>query len=67
MTINDWRVRAVYASQRTNAGSAFANHVVLIWTVGRHTYGVGFHNDQGIPETLRLSETFVRGIKLVAP
>ncbi|MDX6534615.1 MAG: hypothetical protein QOF68_2359, partial [Gaiellales bacterium] len=52
MTINDWRVRAVYASQRTNAGSAFANHVVLIWTVGRHTYGVGFHNDQGIPETL---------------
>ncbi|MBA3552550.1 MAG: hypothetical protein H0W27_06740 [Actinobacteria bacterium] len=27
----------------SNIGSIFANHLVLVWTVGDHTYGVGFH------------------------
>jgi hypothetical protein len=67
LRINGWRMRAVYAPQDGNDGSAFANHVVLIWTVGGHSYGVGFHNDQGIPETLRLNEALARGIDLVAP
>jgi hypothetical protein len=30
-------MRAVLVPSSTNAGSAFAEHVVLIWTVGRHT------------------------------
>src|SRR4051812_12151387 len=34
LTINGWRVRAVYVPPATNDGSAFASHVVLIWTVG---------------------------------
>jgi len=50
----------------TNDGSAFANHVVLIWTVGTHTYGVGFHNLVGIPATLALDVALARGIKLVS-
>lgn len=67
LTINGWRMRAVYAPQDTNDGSAFAHHVVLVWTVGQHTYGIGFHNHQGIPETLRLNEALARSIVLVGP
>ena len=37
VTIHGWRMRAVFAPMATNDGSAFAQHVVLIWTVGRHT------------------------------
>src|SRR4029453_5021680 len=44
LTIRGWLMRALSAPSRTNEGSAFASHVVLIWTVGDHTYGVGFHN-----------------------
>jgi hypothetical protein len=48
MIINGWRTRAVYVPPKTNEGSAFARHVVLIWTVSGHTYGVGFHEVQGL-------------------
>jgi hypothetical protein len=65
VTINGWRMRAVYAPQSTNDGSAFANHVVLIWTVGRHTYGIGFHTVDGVPQALRLDRALARGIRLV--
>jgi hypothetical protein len=67
LTINGWRMRAVYVPRRTNDGSAFADHVVLIWTVGRHTYGFGFHNHRGIRATLRLDKALARGIELIAP
>jgi hypothetical protein len=67
VTINGWRMPAVYVPPGTNDGSAFAHHVVLIWTVGRHTYGVGFHNLYGLPETLRLDEELARHLKLVGP
>jgi hypothetical protein len=43
LTINGWRMRAAYVPVKTNAGSAFMRHVVLIWTVRGHTYGIGFH------------------------
>lgn len=65
--VNRWRTRAVYAVAATNAGSAFSNHVVLIWSVGGHTYGVGFHNVRGRRQTLRLDEAVVRSIRLVTP
>lgn len=42
MTANGWRVRVVFVPAATNQGSAFANHVVLVWTVGAHTYAAGF-------------------------
>ncbi len=66
VTVNGWRMRAVYAPGATNAGSAFSDHVVLIWTVGGHTYGVGFHNADGIRRALELDEDLARGIELVA-
>jgi hypothetical protein len=65
VTINGWRMRAVYAPQSTNDGSALVNHVVLIWTVGRHTYGIGFHTVDGVPQALRLDRALARGIRLV--
>jgi hypothetical protein len=64
MTINGWRARSVYVPPETNDGSAFAHHVVLIWTVGRHTYAVGFHDVAGIRPTLALDIALVRAIRL---
>jgi hypothetical protein len=63
--INGLRMRAVYVPPATNDGSAFMNHVVLIWTVGRHTYGVGFHNVSTIRETLLEDVELARSIELV--
>lgn len=65
VTINGWRMRAVYVPPATNDGSAFMHHVVLIWSVGEHTYGFGFHNLHGIRRTLRLDEELARYVTLV--
>ena len=67
LAISGWHVQAVFVPQATNDGSAFAHHVVLIWTVGSHTYGVGFHDVKGVLRTLALDERLVRSIKLVGP
>jgi hypothetical protein len=67
LTINGWRMRAVYVPPGTNDGSAFAHHVVLIWTVGGHTYGIGFHRGENVRETLDLDSALARGVRLVAP
>lgn len=67
LTINGWQMRAVFGPQATNDGSAFANHVVLVWTVGHHTYGVGFHDVSSIQQTLLRDEKLARSIRLVAP
>jgi hypothetical protein len=67
VTINDWRMHVVFVPPKTNDGSAFANHVVLIWTVGNHTYGVGFHDINGIHQTLLLDEQLAKHIRLVGP
>jgi hypothetical protein len=72
VTIRGWRMRAVYVP---TSSAAFGSHVVLIWTVGRHTYGLGFHDAEqfscfcttprGLRQTLRLDEEFASHIKLV--
>jgi len=67
IVINGWRVRAFFAPQATNDGSAFANHVVMIWTVGAHTYGIGFHNVAGIRTTVLRNEALLRNVRLVRP
>jgi hypothetical protein len=67
LTLNGWRMRAVYVPVKTNDGSAFARHVVLIWTVGGHTYGVGFHKTGSFRQTVDLDAALVREIRLVAP
>jgi hypothetical protein len=60
-------MRAVYVPVKTNAGSAFMRHVVLIWTVRGHSYGIGFHNVHGLGATLDLDTALGRGVRLVAP
>jgi hypothetical protein len=67
LRINGWQMRAVYVPPAANDGSAFMRHVVLIWTVGGHTYGVGFHNVHGLDETLDLDAALARGLRLIAP
>jgi hypothetical protein len=42
LTINGRRMRAVFVPAANE--SAYMHHVVLIWTLGEHTYGVGFHD-----------------------
>jgi hypothetical protein len=66
-TVGLTRMRAVFVPQGTNDGSAFANHVVLIWTVGRHTYGVGFHVVKSLRQTLLLDRELARHLRLVRP
>jgi len=58
-------MRSVYVPLATNDGSAFMNHVVLIWTDAGHTYGIGFHNTKGIHGTLLLDEELAKHIRLV--
>jgi hypothetical protein len=52
---------------KTNAGSAFMRHVVLIWTVRGHTYGIGFHKVHGLQQTLDLDVALARAVRLVPP
>jgi len=67
VTVNGQRMRSVYVPPLTNDGSAFMDHVVLIWSVAGHTYGVGFHNTRGIRRTLLLDEKLAEHIRLVGP
>ncbi|HZT91331.1 MAG TPA: hypothetical protein VFA05_04750 [Gaiellaceae bacterium] len=66
-TIGKWRVDEVFVPPSLNEGSAFAGHVVLVWTVGRHTYGVGFHDVSTIRQTFRLDLALARATRLVGP
>lgn len=65
VSVRGWKMQAVFVPQGTNDGSAFAHHVVLIWTVGQHTYGLGFHDIHGLRETLQADEEFARHVDLV--
>jgi hypothetical protein len=65
VTVNGTRMRAVYVPPNTNDGSAFAHHVVLIWSVGDHTYGIGFHATRGLAQALRNDIALVRFVRLV--
>lgn len=35
--------RLYYVPPKTNDGSAFMGHLVMVWTAGDHTYAYGFH------------------------
>jgi hypothetical protein len=67
LTIKGWEMAAVYVPPETNEGSAFARHVVLIWTVRGHTYGIGFHNVHGLRQTLALDTALANSIRFIAP
>jgi hypothetical protein len=61
------RLEVAVRSRYDREGSAFADHVVLIWTVGDHTYGFGFYNVHGLRQTLNLDLELAGGIRLVTP
>ena len=67
VVIHGWRMRAVYVPAARNEGSAFMNHVALIWTTAGHTYGVGVGGPQSNAVTLRLAETLARQLVLTRP
>lgn len=65
MTIDGRRMRAVLVPPGSE--SAFGDHVVLIWTVGQHTYGLGFHNFHGLKQALLLDKELAKYTTLVRP
>jgi len=67
ITVNGWRARWMFVPPRTNDGSAVAGHVMLIWTTGGHTYGVGFHDTSTRAVTRAMDLELVRYIRLVSP
>jgi hypothetical protein len=48
--VKRWLIQSVYVPPATNEGSAFMHHVVLIWSVGGHTYGIGSTTSKGSTE-----------------
>ena len=67
ITIRGRRMHEVFVPPALNEGSAFAGHVVLIWTAGQHTYAFGFHDVSTIKQTLALDLTLGRSLTLIAP
>jgi len=65
VTIGGKRAHAVLVP--SGSETVFGDHVVLIWTVARHTYGIGFHNFTGLRQTLQLDEELLRHVVLVEP
>jgi hypothetical protein len=65
VTIGTRRMRAVLVPPGSE--SMFGNHVVLIWTEGQHTYGIGFHNFTGVRQTLLLDQKLVKHLRLARP
>jgi hypothetical protein len=65
--INGWRARWVFVTPATNDGSAFAGHVVLVWTTAGHTYAVGFHDLSTRAQTRAMDLELVRHMRLVSP
>jgi hypothetical protein len=66
ISVNGWRARWVFVPPKTNE-SATIGHVMLVWTTGGHTYGVGFHDLSTRATTRALDLELVRHIRLVSP
>ena len=67
LRVRGWAVREVAVPLATNEGSAFARHLVLVWTLRGHTYAVGFHRVGSLRRTRMLNERVVRSVSLIAP
>jgi hypothetical protein len=63
--VNGSEMREVWVPARTNDASSFSDHLALIWTVGGHTYAIGFQNLHALDETLRLDRKIAAGIRLI--
>jgi hypothetical protein len=60
-------MHAVFVPEAQNEGSAFMDHVVLIWTTEGHTYGVGVRAPAGISRSLQLAKALAQQIELTKP
>jgi hypothetical protein len=50
-----------------NAGSAFMDHLVLVWNASGHTYAYGFHVVDTLAQARALDLALVRHLELVLP
>ena len=65
--VGEWTMREVYADPATNEGSAFSDHVALVWTAEGHTYALGFHLKGSGRKTRALNRAVARSVSLVPP
>jgi len=65
--VGAWTMREVYADPATNEGSAFSDHLTLVWTSEEHTYALGFHLTGSRRETRALNRSVARTVSLVPP
>ncbi len=63
--VDGLRARWVFVPPAKNEGSAFAGHVVLVWTKTGHTYAVGFHDTSTRGATRAMDLELVRHLRLV--
>jgi hypothetical protein len=66
-SVHGWRARWVFVPPATNEGSAFADHVVLVWTTNGHTYAVGFHETTTRAATEAMDVEIVEHLRLIEP
>jgi hypothetical protein len=67
VTVGRQPMQEVYVPPKTNDGSMFMHHIVLVWTQGGHTYGVGFHDTGNRKRIEVLNAAVAASIKLVKP
>jgi hypothetical protein len=65
LTAGRWHGRWVFVNPATNPGSAFMGHLVFVWTVGGHTYAVGFHAVTTMLTAAAMDYELVRHIELI--
>ena len=66
-TIAGHEMRWYYVSPKTNDGSAYMHHLVLVWTTSGHTYAYGFHLVTTIADTRALDRELVSHLSYVKP
>ena len=59
--------RLYYVPAKTNDGSAFMDHLVMVWTSSGHTYAYGFHVVATAAEARALDVEVARHLVMVAP
>lgn len=65
LTVGRWHGSWVFVDSRTNPDSAFMGHLVFVWTVGGHTYAVGFHAVSTLLTAAAMDYELVRHVSLV--
>ncbi len=67
VTIGRQIMRWYFVPPAQNDGSAFANHLTLVWAVAGHTYAYGFHVVSTLAQAKALDLELVRHLTVVRP